>query len=175
MQCFVFSAKRQKNSFSHSLRLNAKSKKFKNILGVVTMMNNVYVQAKENKHERFNNFEMFFAFDNKQFEKGLEKLEVNSDEIVSIGMNGFIRKSDVTAFNEMMESFRDEHIKNMKNDDYVYHMFKYEMSNHEYIITYDDEEVLSACDIDEHEFIADERLKEIYIKARKEYIQEVTA
>lgn len=137
------------------------------------MMENLYIQSKESKHERFNNFDMFFAFDNEQFNKGLEKLEINSDEIVSIGMSGFIRKSDVSTFNEMMESFKDEHIKNMKNDDYVYHMFKYEMGNHEYIITYDDEEILDVCDVDQDLFIADERLKTIYIKAKKDYINEM--
>uniref|UniRef100_UPI003F84B68C DUF7659 family protein n=1 Tax=Staphylococcus shinii TaxID=2912228 RepID=UPI003F84B68C len=137
------------------------------------MMENLYIQSKESKQERFNNFDMFFAFDNEQFSKGLEKLEVNSDEIVSIGMSGFIRKSDVSTFNEMMESFKDEHNKNMKNDDYVYHMFKYEMGNHEYIITYDDSEILDACDVDEHLFIADERLKEIYLKAKNHYLNEV--
>ena len=137
------------------------------------MMNNLYVQSKERKQEKVNNFDMFFAFDNKQFDNGLKKLGVSSEEIVSIGMNGYIRKSDVSAFNAMVESFKDEHNKNMKNDDYVYHMFKYEMGNHEYIITYDDEEILSACDVDEHLFIADERLKEIYIKAKNDYIEEV--
>ncbi|RIL18493.1 hypothetical protein BUY99_13675 [Staphylococcus gallinarum] len=136
-------------------------------------MKNLYVQFKESKKKRFNNFDMFFAFDDEQFNKGLEKLEVNSDEIVSIGMSGFIRKSDVSTFNEMMESFNDEHIKHMKNDDYVYHMFKYEMGNHEYIITYDDEEILDVCGVDQDLFIADERLKEIYIKARNHYLNEV--
>ncbi|WP_233145113.1 hypothetical protein, partial [Staphylococcus aureus] len=39
LQCSVFIAKRQKNSFSHSLRLNAQKQKLKikNILGVVIM------------------------------------------------------------------------------------------------------------------------------------------
>ncbi|OHO39318.1 hypothetical protein HMPREF2586_04420 [Staphylococcus sp. HMSC034G07] len=135
-------------------------------------MKNLYVEFEERKQEKINNFDMFFAFDNKHFEKGLEKLGVNSNEIVSIGMNGFIRKSDVSVFKEMVNSFKEEHTKNMKNDDYVYHMFKYEMSNHEYIITYDDEEVLDACGVDEHLFIADERLKTIYIKAKNDYIKE---
>lgn len=136
-------------------------------------MENLYIQTKEREREIFNNFDMFFAFNNEQFNKGLEEFGVNKDEIISIDMNGFIRKSDVETFNQMVDSFKDEHVKNMKNDDYVYHMFKYEMGNHEYIITYDDEEILNNCDIDEHLFIADERLKEIYIKAKKDYIQEV--
>ncbi|WP_218586942.1 hypothetical protein, partial [Staphylococcus argenteus] len=39
LQCSVFIAKRQKNSFSHSLRLNAQKQKLKikNILGVIVM------------------------------------------------------------------------------------------------------------------------------------------
>ncbi|MGW7813855.1 DUF7659 family protein [Staphylococcus xylosus] len=136
-------------------------------------MGNSYVQFNEGKQEIINNFDIIFSFDNKELNKILEKLGLNSEEVVSIGMNGFIRKSDVRAFNEMVDSIKTEHIKNMKNDDYVYEMFKYEMGNHEYIITFDDEEILSVCGIDEHLFIADERLKEIYIKARNHYLNEV--
>ncbi|WP_436949347.1 DUF7659 family protein [Staphylococcus shinii] len=136
-------------------------------------MNNSYVEFKKRKQERIDNFDMIFAFDNKQLDEGLKKLGVNLDEVVSIGMNGFIRKSDIEAFNEMVDSFKGEYIKNMKDDDFVYEMFKYEMGNHEYIITFDDEEILNACEIDEHLFIADERLKEIYLKAKNHYLNEV--
>ena len=135
-------------------------------------MNNLYVEFKERKQEKINNFDMFFAFDNKQLENGLEKLNVNKNEIVSIGMNGFIRKSDVQKFKNMLNNFKEEHTKNMKNDDYVYHMFKYEMANHEYIITYDDEEILEVCNVNENQFIEDERMKSIYVKAKNDYIKE---
>ena len=135
-------------------------------------MNNLYVEFKERKQEKINNFDMFFAFDNKQLENGLEKLNVNKNEIVSIGMNGFIRKSDVQKFKNMLNNFKEEHTKNMKNDNYVYHMFKYEMANHEYIITYDDEEILEVCNVNENQFIEDERMKSIYVKAKNDYIKE---
>ncbi|MBO0385370.1 MULTISPECIES: DUF7659 family protein [Staphylococcus] len=135
-------------------------------------MNNLYVEFKERKQEKINNFDMFFAFDNKQLENGLDKLNVNKNEIVSIGMNGFIRKSDVQKFKNMLNNFKEEHTKNMKNDDYVYHMFKYEMANHEYIITYDDEEILEVCNVNENQFIEDERMKSIYVKAKNDYIKE---
>ena len=135
-------------------------------------MNNLYVEFKERKQEKINNFDMFFAFDNKQLENGLEKLNVNKNEIVSIGMNGFIRKSDVQKFKNMLNNFKEEHKKNIKNDDYVYHMFKYEMANHEYIITYDDEEILEVCNVNENQFIEDERMKSIYVKAKNDYIKE---
>ena len=135
-------------------------------------MNNLYVEFKERKQEKINNFDMFFAFDNKQLENGLEKLNVNKNEIVSIGVNGFIRKSDVQKFKNMLNNFKEEHTKNMKNDDYVYHMFKYEMANHEYIITYDDEEILEVCNVNENQFIEDERMKSIYVKAKNDYIKE---
>jgi hypothetical protein len=135
-------------------------------------MNNLYVEFKERKQEKINDFDMFFAFDNKQLENGLEKLNVNKNEIVSIGMNGFIRKTDVQKFKNMLNNFKEEHTKNMKNDDYVYHMFKYEMANHEYIITYDDEEILEVCNVNENQFIEDERMKSIYVKAKNDYIKE---
>ena len=135
-------------------------------------MNNLYVEFEKRKQEKINNFDMFFAFDNKQLENGLEKLNVNKNEIVSIGMNGFIRKSDVQKFKNMLNNFKEEHTKNMKNDDYVYHMFKYEMANHEYIITYDDEEILEVCNVNENQFIEDERMKSIYVKAKNDYIKE---
>lgn len=135
-------------------------------------MNNLYVEFKKRKQKKINDFDMFFAFDNKQLENGLEKLNVNKNEIVSIGMNGFIRKSDVQKFKNMLNNFKEEHTKNMKNDDYVYHMFKYQMANHDYIITYDDEEILDVCNVNEHQFIEDERMKSIYVKAKNDYIKE---
>jgi deoxycytidylate deaminase len=127
-------------------------------------MNNLYVEFKERKQEKINNFDMFFAFDNKQLENGLEKLNVNKNEIVSIGMNGFIRKTDVQKFKNMLNNFKEEHTQNMKNDDYVYHMFKYEMANHEYIITYDDEEeILEVCNVNENQFIEDEKNEKVFM------------
>ncbi|MBK3975982.1 hypothetical protein, partial [Staphylococcus aureus] len=121
-------------------------------------MNNLYVEFKKRKRKKINDFDMFFAFDNKQLENGLEKLNVNKNEIVSIGMNGFIRKSDVQKFKNMLNNFKEEHTKNMKNDDYVYHMFKYQMAYHDYIISYDDEEILDVCNVIEHQFIEEERM-----------------
>ena len=128
------------------------------------MMNNLYVQDEE----VIDKFDITFSYDLKELNKILEKLGINSKEIVSVGMNGFIRKSDVPAFNKMFDNFKDEYIKTIEHEKYAYELFNYEMMNHEYIITFKDEEILSDCDVDKHLFIADERLKEIYIKAKME-------
>lgn len=138
-------------------------------------MTNLYLQFKNNKQEKINNFNIMYAFDKQQFENGLERLGVNSNEVVSIGGGGYIRKSDIQAFKEMFEDFKNEHNENMKNDDYVYHMFKYEMANNEYIMTYNDYEVLSTCDIEKELFMTDKRLQSIFTQAKNDYIEEMTS
>ena len=66
-------------------------------------MSNKYDELKKQHSKEFNEFPIFFAFDNEQFKKGMKELglsEKDEDKIGSIGFGGFIRKTDVEAFNE---------------------------------------------------------------------------
>ena len=58
--------------------------------------------------KRVNEFPMFFAFNDAQFDEGLEKLGVGVEEIVSTFAGGFIRKRDIEAYRSMMEEIEAE-------------------------------------------------------------------
>lgn len=58
--------------------------------------------------KRINEFPMFFAFNDEQFDEGLKKLGVGVGEIVSTFAGGFIRKCDIEAYCSMLEEIKEE-------------------------------------------------------------------
>lgn len=122
--------------------------------------------------DKVNSFPMMFAFSKEQFKEGLAKLGVGESEVMSIGSGGYIRKKDKVDYNNLLKSFDEDLNKYVKSDDeFVLQMFEYEMANHEYCITYDDDEVISCCGLKLKEFYEDERLKSLYIKAKESYLK----
>src|SRR5690625_1340256 len=109
-------------------------------------------QELKNKHQKeLNDFPMAFAFDKNQFKKAMEELgltEKDTDKVYSIGMGGFIRKTDSEALNAMHKRQQKEFDEAIKNDatgeGFIKEMFLYELANHEYIVTFDLEPTLDA-------------------------------
>lgn len=135
---------------------------------------NKYIEYKKYCEEKVNAFPMMFAFSKKQFEEGLTKLGVTEEEVLSIGAGGFIRKSDREAFSDLMNSLDIKLESSIKEDDeFVVQMFEYEMGNHEYCITYDDDEIIDVCGLKLDKFKADDRLKKLYAEAKKNYLRGV--
>lgn len=135
---------------------------------------NKYRNYKKSCEEKVNNFPMMFAFSKSQFEEGLTKLGSTKEEVMSIGAGGFIRKSDMKSFETLMDDLDLELSKHIKEDDeFVLQMFEYEMGNHEYCITRDDEKIAHICGLSINEIIYDERLAELYKRAKKNYLRGV--
>lgn len=134
---------------------------------------NKYEEYRINTARKVNSFPMIFAFSREQLKEGLEKLNTTKDDLISVGGGCFIRKSDKEDFIKLSDSL-DKELEDllMKDDSFVYDMFLYEMGNHEYCLTYDDKEVLDACGIDFLRFNKDVRLKNIYLKAKQDYLYE---
>ena len=112
-----------------------------------------YRQMQERHQKEFNAFPISFAFNDTQFNEGMNKLGLDpseTDKVVSIGAGGFIRKADMDAFHAMFERITEEtHSAFIKNeDDWAYHAFRYELANHEYSYTGDYEPALEACGFD---------------------------
>ena len=72
------------------------------------------------------------------------------------------------SFAKMVKKQKQEREDAMKNDEFLKEMFICEMGNHEYILTYDDEEVLEACGMERSNM--DTRTVEIYNSARAIYL-----
>lgn len=131
-------------------------------------------RALKSKHEKMmNEFPMFFAFSNKQFEEGMAKLGLNPDQTDKIyklgGTGGFYRKSDSDKLKEMFNTFDREMKEAIAADEtgegFIYDMFNYELANHEYCITWDAEPTLDALGLTMEEINADERLLAGFKKA----------
>lgn len=114
-------------------------------------MNNKYLELKRRHEKEVNDFPFIFAFSQEQLNEGMKKLGLNAtdtDKILSIGYGGYIRKSDKEAFfslNERQEKELKDAIQNdTTGEDFIYDMFDYELSNHEYCITMDVSDTLDA-------------------------------
>lgn len=113
---------------------------------------NPYLELKNKHQKEVNDFPLGFAFSDKQFAEMMEKWDLtpeDTDQIYSIGGGGFVRKADSEAMHEMFERHakeREDAIKENK-DDYMYHMFDYELANHEYNYTGEVDDTLEALGI----------------------------
>jgi len=110
-----------------------------------------YLKLKEKHQKEVNDFPFGFAFSNEQFKDMMKKFglkEKDTDKIYSIGAGGYIRKTDSEAMHNMFKRHREEIENEIKNDKdgtgFIYEMFRYELSNHEYCVTYDIEPTLDA-------------------------------
>ena len=101
-------------------------------------MKNIYKVMKDQHQNEVNNFPMFFAFNNKQFEEGMQSLNLDpseTDKVYSAGAGGYYKKTDAEKLHAMVNRHREEMEKAMLNEQFVYDMFDYELGNHEYTYT----------------------------------------
>lgn len=110
-----------------------------------------YVELKNKHSKEVNEFPMKFAFSEQQFEKAMQELGLTKDDkdkVMGISGGGFIRKTDAKAFAEMFER-QEREMKELIDADetgegFILDMFTYELCNHEYGITYEEEDTLIA-------------------------------
>jgi hypothetical protein len=128
---------------------------------------NQYEIIKKRHQKDVNDFPMFFAFNNKQFDEGMRLLglePIDTDKIYRIpGTGGFYRISDAPAFHEMF----NRHGKEMQDavdgdktgDGFICDMFYYELVNHEFTYTGDLTSTLEALDLTSDDLINNESLR----------------
>ena len=110
---------------------------------------NRYTEMKERHSVEVNAFPMFFAFNNQSFYEGMQKLGLYAaEQVCSIGYGGYIRKTDKDKYIELLRNHRKELETAISEDktgnSFIYEMFLYELSNHEYSFTLDYEDTLNA-------------------------------
>jgi len=116
---------------------------------------NKYCEMKKVHQAEVSAFPMFFAFDSEQFSEGMTKLGLapdDTDEICKLGtLGGFIRKTDASAFREILKRHEQELTAAIAADKtgegFIYDMFCYELANHEFGYTGDIADTLDALDL----------------------------
>lgn len=136
---------------------------------------NKYSELKDRHSKLINDFPMFFAFTEKQLHEGMKKLGLEitqKDQLLSIGMGCYIKKVDEKACDDLYDNMELELKNAMENDEFLFDAIKYELANHEYCITYSVRDTLAALGLTLKRVNQDPRLNQIFIKARKEYLEE---
>ena len=133
---------------------------------------NRYTEMKEKHSKEVNAFPMFFAFSNQSFSEGMQKLGLyDADQVCAIGAGGYIRKTDKDKFIELLRGHRQEREEAIANDKtgdgFIYEMFLYELSNHEYSYTLDYEDTLNALGLTYEDLENNPSLKHVITKAAK--------
>lgn len=112
---------------------------------------NEYLQVKDRHSEEFNSFPIFWAFNDKQFEEGMEKFGLkptDTDKIYKLNGGGYYKKTDSKALRELLTRHENEMSYAIANDKtgegFIFDMFDYELGNHEFSYTGSTEDTLDA-------------------------------
>lgn len=119
---------------------------------------NTYLTMKSSHEKEFNAFPMVFAFSDKQFKEGMEKLGLkvtDTDKVYRSAAGGFYKKTDSPKLVELLNRHTNEMDEAIKADTtgegFIFDMFDYELANHEYNYTYDDEDTLNSLSISQED------------------------
>lgn len=137
---------------------------------------NPYLELKTKHQREVNAFPLGAAFNEEQFIEMMAKWNLtleDTDKIYKLGLGMYVRKCDADAMHEMFDRHAKERevaIRENKND-YLYHMFNYELANHEYSYTGDLTDTLDALDLTLEDIIADARMDEALKRACKHQME----
>ena len=136
---------------------------------------NSYIEMKQRHQAEVNAFPMKFAFTQESLERGMRELGLDPkrdmEKIVA-----FIRESDKQAFLDLFSRHDKERKEAVAADKdgtgYLYHMFRYELANHEYAYTRDVSSTLDALGYTLEEIAKDPALSDAFLNAREDYLKE---
>lgn len=141
-------------------------------------MKTPYQDWKKKSQKRWDEFidkNCFFAYNDKQFEEGLEKLHTTENGIVRTYTGMFVLKNKTDELHQLMEKTDQKETEMMKDPDFVYDMFRTELADHEYCVTFSYEETFDACGVTAEQVNNNPMWLEQLNKARKDYIKDMIA
>lgn len=141
---------------------------------------NAYAEMKSRHQERINALPLKFAFGMNQFREMMESwglTENDTDRIYKMGgTGGFYLREDSKLIFTTLEENEIEMQAAIRNDldgsGFVKDMFRYELANHEYCITYDLEPTLDALGLSVDDVNASPALLNGLRIAKQEYLSE---
>lgn len=108
---------------------------------------NKYKEMSDRHMAEFGQFPCHFAFNDEQVREALEKLGATVGEVWRTPEGGIIRRSDAKAYAQMKIRWNSEHQEALKDEQYVYEMFRHELANHEYAYTRVLTDTLETCGV----------------------------
>ena len=140
---------------------------------MLTMLAEKYQNLMKKHQQEITDFPIAYAFNKKQLEEALIKLNADISEVVTyMDMGDIMKRSDVPKFKEMLHRHTNELYDLLCNDkEAAEEAILYEMNNHEYCINWDaDNDVLRALCLD-YDKLKEFGLEDAYHRARKEHMR----
>ncbi len=134
----------------------------------------LYTEFKEIQAKELNEFTSkycFWAFSRDQLSKKLQELGITEEEMQKKYISfygGAIRADKVAEYKKLADKHRRQLSENMKNSDFAYSAFLYELNNHEYGYTYNGIPAVEALNLTIHEVADNLTLNRAYRKACEE-------
>lgn len=138
-----------------------------------------YSEYKNRQQLELNALPMQFAFNNKQFKKGMEALGLTvdqTDKVVSIPGGGFMLKTEAHKLADLFIRHKKEFKECVESDNtgnaFMLQAFNYELANHEYCITGDSRDALESLGLtmeDVKNNLAMEKAFELAISRQQNY------
>lgn len=137
-----------------------------------------YCEFKQKQQSEFDSLPMKAAFGDRQFEEmmsewGLTTSDEDLKKIKSLGAGGYCLREDYPKFIALANRYIEEVEEFLSNDGNLVDALKYEFANHECGYTWEFENGITALGYTIEEFFSDERKKNLFIKARQEYINDL--
>lgn len=130
-----------------------------------------YLDLKQRHQKEVEDFPIAYAFNAKQLKEAIAKLGATKEEVTTLGYGTVIKRTDISAFEELLEDHRHELKMAMKDKDFAYAAFLYEMDNHKYAINWDgDADVLSCFNLIYAE-LDELDLEEVYQRAARQHMK----
>ena len=128
-----------------------------------------YSQLKDSQQAAFNNFEgIIFAFNSKQLDEGLARLNASKSDIIQATAGCYILKSREAALDKLLETSNKEMKEALKDESFLQDALTYELCNHEYCVTGNTRDALAALDL-KFEEIPTHIMRASMIAASKDY------
>jgi hypothetical protein len=134
---------------------------------------NAYSKLKEKHQKEIGELPIFFAFDHKQFAKGMARFGLSPEDTNKIyalkGTGGYYLRSDDAKLRETfarhMREFNEAIAADKTSEGFIFEMFARELFNHEYIFTRDPEPAWEALRLTEAQINSNKALRKGFKKA----------
>lgn len=135
------------------------------------MKNLTYSELVQKQQKEMSEFPIAYAFNEEQLKEALNKLGADKDECTTLGYGTVIKRTNIPAFEELMDRHRNELDEALKDEEFAEEAFLYEMDNHEYAINWSgDEDVLSCFNLSPDE-LKKRNLEDAYRRARNKHMK----
>ena len=135
---------------------------------------NKYLEMKKEREESLNKLPLFAAFSKKDFEEGLKKVGglEPGEKVFNFCGCMFIKESDYPKLKEHSETSNKLMEEGLKDPEFAYAAFYYELGNHEYFLSYNDpRDTLESLCLTEEIVNNSEVLKTAFEKAKHDYLK----